>query len=197
MYNQLPEGMGKYGPWKVGTKVRHKHNGQKYTVGAYNPWEDCPPHKTWVKRSEDHHGYPVVTANLELDSDEKEEKENDMNTLYEITEGTHKGKFCEKLKRTSAGDWAVELKGKDADVIRVEEKHLEEVLPYTISVQFSNSAQEYSYLAEKGEFEEGFYMVKGYGDHTWQVARVTAVDTKSKKANKEFKPLGKLSVDMY
>lgn len=126
-----------------------------------------------------------------------EEKENDMNTLYEITEGTYKGKFCEKLKQTSAGDWAVELKGKDADVIRVEEKHLEEVLPYTINVQFSSSTKEYSYQAEKDQFEVGFYMVKAMAAANWEIVKVTAVDTKSKAATKEFKPMGKLNVDMY
>lgn len=87
-------------------------------------------------------------------------------------------------------------RGNKRDMAIAKDK-VQEVLPYTISVKFVDDGTTYSYLASKDQFPVGFYLVKGYSQSSFQIAQVTAVDTKSNKATKEFAPIGKLAVDLY
>lgn len=100
------------------------------------------------------------------------------------------------LATNSQGEWVMEVKG-SGQIIAVAKDKVEEVLPYTISVKFNDSGTTYSYLSEKDKFSVGFYLVKAMSFDGWQIAQVTAVDTKSNKATKEFAPIGKLAVDLF
>lgn len=100
------------------------------------------------------------------------------------------------LATNSQGEWVMEVKG-SGQIVAVAKNKVEEVLPYTISVKFSDSGTTYSYLSEKDKFPVGFYLVKALHSDGWQIAQVTAVDTKSNKATKEFAPIGKLAVDLF
>lgn len=100
------------------------------------------------------------------------------------------------LATNSQGEWVMEVKGSN-QIVAVAKDKVEEVLPYTISVKFNDSGTVYSYLSEKDKFPVGFYLVKALSFEGWQIAQVTAVDTKSNKATKEFAPIGKLAVDLY
>lgn len=100
------------------------------------------------------------------------------------------------LATNSQGEWVMEVKG-SGQIMAIAKDKVQEVLPYTISVKFMDDGTTYSYLASKDQFPVGFYLVKGYSQSSFQIAQVTAVDTKSNKATKEFAPIGKLAVDLY
>lgn len=132
------------------------------------------------------------------------EKDEEMTTekkLYEIKETsalfdnkTRTIGYGHKLAVNSKGEWVMEIKG-SGEIMAVSKDQVEEVLPYTIDVQFSNSSNTYAYLAEAGEFQTGFYIVEGQYGNGWQIAQVVKVDTKSRKATKKFKTFGKIALD--
>ena len=86
----------------------------------------------------------------------------------------------------------MEEKGTGA-VFVVDPANVKKVMPYTITVLYAEGTQQF--LADKGLFNKGeFYLVQEGNE--LHVARVTAVDTESEKATKEFKPLGRLNVEL-
>lgn len=126
-----------------------------------------------------------------------EKKMTDTNKLYTWKDPmTFLDLYGHYLATNSQGEWVMEVKG-SGQIMSVPKKVVEEVLPYTISVKFQDSGTTYSYLSEKDKFPVGFYLLKAYSHDGWQIAHVTAVDTKSNKATKEFAPIGKLAVDLY
>lgn len=116
----------------------------------------------------------------EEETNQKEEKMT--NKLYEITLG-EETKFGAKLAVNSAGEWVMEIKG-TGEVLAVDPKACQKVVPYSVNIQFLHGGRSggYSYLADKGEFEVGDFLVQTNGNF----AQVTAVDTKSEKATKRF-----------
>ena len=113
--------------------------------------------------------------------------------LYEIDNGSITKIYGHKLAVNSLGEWVMEIKG-TGQVISVDKKNVSEVTPYSIRVQFNTNGQTYEYLDEKRQFEPGeFYIVDGYNGGAYAIARVVAVDTKSKHATKEFSPFKKIS----
>lgn len=117
-------------------------------------------------------------------------KGDDMTTkLYEISRGTET-LYGHKLATNSQGQWVMEIKG-SGDVIAVDKANVQEVLPYTIGVQFETGKMVYSYLADAGKFKEGeFYILDA--PHGRAIVQVVEVDTKSAGATKQFTPLAKL-----
>lgn len=117
-------------------------------------------------------------------------KEQDMTTkLYEISHGTET-LYGHKLATNSQGQWVMEIKG-SGDVIAVDKANVQEVLPYTIGVQFETGKMIYSYLADAGKFKEGeFYILDTPNGRA--IVQVVEVDTKSAGATKQFTPLAKL-----
>jgi hypothetical protein len=78
----------------------------------------------------------------------------------------------------------------------VDPANVKKVMPYTVDIRFNGDSQAYSYLADKGAFKKGdFYLVKDVTE-SFQIVQVVAVDTESEKATKEFKPLGRLNVEL-
>ena len=130
-----------------------------------------------------------------------EEDEETEKKLYEIKETsalfdnkTRTIGYGHKLAVNSKGQWVMEIKG-TGEIMAVSKDQVEEVLPYTIDVQFSNSTNTYAYLAEAGEYQTGFYIVEGQYGSGWQLAQVVKVDSKSRKATKKFKTFGKIALD--
>lgn len=111
-------------------------------------------------------------------------------------DGTDVDLYGHYLATNSQGEWVMEVKGSGV-IMAVAKDKVQEVLPYTIGVRFNNNGTTYHYLADKGKFTEGFYLVKDTSSSGWQIARVVDVDTKFSKATVEFSPLGKLAVDLY
>ena len=116
-------------------------------------------------------------------------KDNDMSKLYEISRGTET-LYGHKLATNSQGQWVMEIKG-TGDVIAVDKATVQEVLPYTIAVQFETGKQTYSYLAEAGKYQIGeFYILDAPNGRA--IVQVTGVDTKNAAATKQFTPIAKL-----
>jgi uncharacterized protein YodC (DUF2158 family) len=132
--------------------------------------------------------------------DNQKEKAMSTNTLYQFTVNVNAFAptqcFGTHIGTNSQGQWIMEVKG-TGQIVAINKDDVEEVLPYSIGVRYSNNGITYHYLADKDKFDVGFYLVKDASDSGWQIARVVEVDTKSKKATVEFKPIGKLAVDMY
>lgn len=121
----------------------------------------------------------------DFDNLQKEkEKDQDMTTIYRFTED-EKEFFCTKLADASGGRTVVEVKG-TGEVKAVETTKLEEVLPYSVGVKFlngHNTSTTYHYFDEKQTLKEGDLLLHA---ESHNFATVTSVNTKSRKANKEF-----------
>jgi hypothetical protein len=125
-----------------------------------------------------------------------QQKENTMTEkkLYQINSLVSTVKYGHKLAVNSAGKWVMEIKG-TGEVITCDKDDVEEVMPYTVSIQFGTGKQIYSYLAEKGSVElNAFYIVDAALGRA--IAQVIKLDTKSPAASVEFKPLAKLNVTL-
>lgn len=123
-------------------------------------------------------------------------KENTMaeKKLYQIGDDFGGVKYGHKLATNSAGKWVMEIKG-TGEVITCDKDNIEEVMPYTVSVQFQTGKTVYHYLAEKGSVElNAFYIFDSL--HGRAVVQVVKLDTKSPNATAEFKPLAKLNVTL-
>ena len=120
------------------------------------------------------------------------EEENNMAKLYEFfLDGTKV--YGSKLAKDSAGNWVMEVKGQ-GQVVSVPAGSVEEVMPYTIGVNFESNGQTYSYTYEKDLAKVGdLFVIDAPSGRA--IVQVVGVDTKSRAATKEFKPLGKLKLD--
>lgn len=103
-------------------------------------------------------------------------------TLYQVKGTEDYGIY---LTKDRSGNFVLEMKG-GGGVKAFPEDQLEEVLPYTVSIQYlgnGSDSKSYAYLSKEGEFSVGDFLFGGrYGGF----AKVTAVDTKSKHATKRF-----------
>jgi hypothetical protein len=125
-----------------------------------------------------------------------QQKENTMTEkkLYQINTPLDAVKYGHKLAVNSAGKWVMEVKG-TGEVITCDKNDIEEVMPYTVSVQFETGKQIYSYLGNKDQLElNAFYLFDSPMGRC--IAQVVKLDTKSPVATKEFKPLAKLNVTL-
>jgi hypothetical protein len=124
-----------------------------------------------------------------------QQKENTMTEkkLYQINIPVSTVKYGHKLAVNSAGKWVMEIKG-TGEVITCDKDDVEEVMPYTVSIQFQTDKQIYSYLAEKDSVElNAFYIFDAPIGRA--IVQVVKLDTKS-PASVEFKPLAKLNVTL-
>jgi hypothetical protein len=97
--------------------------------------------------------------------------------------------------KNSEKKWVMEEKGTGA-VFVVDPANVKKVMPYTVDIRFKGEGQAYSYLADKGAFNKGeFYLVKDVSE-SFQIVQVVAVDTENERATQEFKPLGRLNVEL-
>lgn len=111
----------------------------------------------------------------------------DTKTLYSYTKedgttvyGTHVGTNSQNM-------YLIEVKGSN-EIILVNKADLEEVIPYTISVRMNGKNSHYQ--AEPGKFKKNDVLLyTGAGVDKFEVAMVTAIDTKSKSAITTFKGL--------
>lgn len=120
--------------------------------------------------------------------------EEAMNTLYEVkVEDTIT--FATKLAVNSNGLWVMEEKS-TGKVFTARKEDIEEVTPYTIDLVFYNGQTTYSYLSEAGKYAKGdVILMPGQNSPSPQFAFIVDVDTKSKKATKELKPIARVTVD--
>jgi hypothetical protein len=124
------------------------------------------------------------------------QKENTMTEkkLYQINNPLTTATYGHKLAVDSTGKWVMEIKG-TGEVKSFDKTLIEEVMPYTVSVQFETGKQVYSYLSNKDQLElNAFYLFDSPMGRC--IAQVVKLDTKAPAATKEFKPLAKLNVTL-
>jgi hypothetical protein len=124
----------------------------------------------------------------------KQQKENTMaeKKLFQIRISNATVAYGHKLAVDSTGKWVMELKG-TGEVRSFDKTLIEEVMPFTVAIQFQTNKQVYHYLANKDQAElNAFYIFDSALGRS--IAQVVELDTKSAAATVEFKPLAKLSV---
>lgn len=112
---------------------------------------------------------------------------SDAKTLYSLTKedgtvvyGTHVG-------TNSQNKLLIEVKGTN-EIILADKSQLEEVIPYTFAVRMNGKNTHYQ--CEPGKFKKNDVLLfTGAGADKFEVAMVTAVDTKNKGATTAFKGL--------
>lgn len=110
--------------------------------------------------------------------------------LYEIkAEGNTR--YGHKLAVNSQGYWVMEVKG-TGEVLAVDKSFVQEVLPYSIGVQFESGKTVYHYLGEAGKHQVGDMFVLD-APNGRAIVQVVAVDTKNTNATKHFNPIAKLA----
>jgi uncharacterized protein YodC (DUF2158 family) len=114
-------------------------------------------------------------------------------TLYQFTVDSDT-KYGTYLATNSQGMFVMEEKGSGV-IYTVNKDVVEEVMPYTIDVVFLNSTDTvYGYLAETNKYKVGdVYLLKTPLGHS--LVTVVKVDTKSKKAIKDFNPISKITTE--
>jgi hypothetical protein len=141
-----------------------------------------------------HKVYLYPNEYVPYNTDQQPNQKENIMQLYEIKHG-EATTFGTKLAVNSEKKWVMEEKGTGA-VFVVDPANVKKVMPYTVDIRFKGEGQAYSYLADKGAFKKGeFYLVKDVSE-SFQIVQVVAVDTESEKATKEFKPLGRLNVEL-
>lgn len=132
-----------------------------------------------------------LTRIVQYNQTNNTQKENNMTKLYEVKESETVTTFATKLAVNSSGLWVMEEKG-TGRVFTATPSSAEEVMPYTITVQFlgTDYRKEYSYFAKKGDFEVNQVFMMDNNS----LCRVTGVDTKSSFATKDFKPIVQFEV---
>ena len=117
----------------------------------------------------------------------EESNMSDAKTLYSLTKedgtvvyGTHVG-------TNSQNKLLIEVKGTN-EIILADKSQLEEVIPYTFAVRMNGKNTHYQ--CEPGKFKKNDVLLfTGGGVDKFEVAMVTAVDTKNKGATTAFKGL--------
>lgn len=135
------------------------------------------------------------------------------NTLYEIKVkldtayealsnnayvGTEKVIYGTYLATNSAGQYVMEEKG-TGKIITANKEDVSEVVPYTIEVKFLSGHDNgtiYPYTSEKDKFQVGDLCLLKNQNGT-SLVLVENVDTKSKKATKDFTPISKVVTEKF
>ena len=106
----------------------------------------------------------------------------DSKTLYTFTDEDGKAVFGNHIGTNSENKFIIEVKGTGEIVIK-DPKDLEEVLPYTFSVELAG--KEIHYIGEPGKVTKGDLLLhKTNGGYA--IAQVKAIDTKNKGARSKF-----------
>ena len=103
-------------------------------------------------------------------------------TLYTFTNEEGKAVFGSHIGTNSENKFIIEVKGTGEIVVK-DSKDLEEVLPYTFSVEIAG--KEIHYIGEPGKITKGDLLLhKTNGGYA--IAQVKAIDTKNKSARSKF-----------
>jgi hypothetical protein len=107
------------------------------------------------------------------------------NKLYQTKEAAPR--FGILLAVNSQGKLVLEMKGTN-EVLAFDKDEVEVVTPFTFAVKFPSNNTEYHYLGKDGEVAVGdMLMLDSSPVGKFEIARVTAVNTRSEVANVHFK----------
>ena len=125
----------------------------------------------------------VDTDNL-IPYEPEEEPIMETKTLYSFTDDNGTTVFGTHIGTNSSNQYIIEIKGGGGIVIK-DQKDLEEVLPYTFSVNIGG--KEIHYIGEPGKLTKGDILLHTPSAGQFTVVVVGAVDTKNKTARSKFK----------
>lgn len=175
--------------FKVGDIVRLKTGTAPIEVTKATPHWVCG---TYIKSKTEVYGRDVKDFVM-YEEKIKSTQGKDTMTLYQFTVNADT-KYGTYLATNSQGMSVMEEKGSGV-IYTVHKDVVEEVMPYTIDVVFLNSTDTvYGYLAETNKYKVGdVYLLKTPLGHS--LVTVVKVDTKSKKATKDFNPISKITTE--
>ena len=127
-------------------------------------------------RVHDYKEYLILAIETD-DTNPYMEKEDTMTKLYQVKGQDVYGYI---LATNSLGKQVFETKGTGA-ILTFDKSEIEEVIPYSVSVKFSGTGQEYDYFSHKGDLEVGDII---FGGQSNDYMVVFGIDTKSTKATK-------------
>ena len=131
-----------------------------------------------------HNGNPCSIDTNNLIHYEPEETIMETKTLYSFTDDNGTTVFGTHIGTNSSNQYIIEIKGGGGIVIK-DQKDLEEVLPYTFSVNIGG--KEIHYIGEPGKLTKGDILIHTPSAGQFTVVVVGAVDTKNKTARSKFK----------
>ena len=131
-----------------------------------------------------HNGNSCTVDTDNLIPYEPEETIMETKTLYSFTDDNGTTVFGTHIGTNSSNQYIIEIKGGGGIVIK-DQKDLEEVLPYTFSVNIGG--KEIHYIGEPGKLTKGDILLHTPSAGQFTVVVVGAVDTKNKTARSKFK----------
>ena len=131
-----------------------------------------------------HNGNSCTVDTDNLIPYEPEETIMETKTLYSFTDDNGTTVFGTHIGTNSSNQYIIEIKGGGGIVIK-DQKDLEEVLPYTFSVNIGG--KEIHYIGEPGKLTKGDILIHTPSAGQFTVVVVGAVDTKNKTARSKFK----------
>lgn len=112
---------------------------------------------------------------------------SDTKTLYSLTKEDGSVVYGVHVGTNSQNKLLIEVKGTN-EIVLADKSQLEEVIPYTFAVRMNGKNTHYQ--CEPGKFKKhDVLLYTGGGADKFEVAMVTAVDTKNKGATTAFKGL--------
>lgn len=133
------------------------------------------------------HSNLATTAKKVVHYDSNGEVEMSTKTLYSFKDDEGNTLFGTHVGTNSQNLLILEVKGRDDYVIK-SPNELEEVLPYTFSVEIAG--KEIHFIGTPDKVKKGdFLLQKSAPNGSFQIAQVKAVDTKNKGARSKFKGL--------
>lgn len=111
------------------------------------------------------------------------------NDLYKVLDPKKHGIEAEEMygvymATNSAGQMVLELRDGSNTYFAFDSAAIEEVMPYTVALQFETGGQHYHYFAVAGVFAvNDMIFVQGKSN---SLGRITKINTKSRNANKDL-----------
>lgn len=155
---------------------------QHLSASEFSQVRDASEFCKWTRAFEETDSRAQSRFKREFDEIQKEKTMT--NALFRFVED-EKEFFCTKLAQASGKRTVVEVKG-TGEVKTVADDALTEVLPYTVGIKFlngHNTSTVYHYFDADQKLKENNLLLHA---ESHNFAMVTKLDTKSKRADKEF-----------
>jgi hypothetical protein len=106
-------------------------------------------------------------------------------TLYSFTDDSGEVVRGLHIGTNSKGLYILEVDDGRDDYVLKDPKDIEEILPYTFSVDIAG--REIHYVGEPGKINEGDFLIQRTGRGTFEIVQVKQTNTRNKQARNKFK----------
>lgn len=115
----------------------------------------------------------------------EDSKEMSKKTIYSFTDDSGEMVRGLHIGTNSKGLYILEVDDGRDDYVLKDPKDIEEVIPYTFSVE--TSGREIHYVGEAGKISEGDFLIQKTGRGSFEIVQVKGVNTRNKQARSKFK----------